>query len=216
MASAYLFAMLAVTPSKSREVALIEPRVEAGPVCFDFRAAPATRELELTRGRKSVVVRITPVFIVDDPEPLRRIAEAGGGIAVLPRSFVEDALTSGVLVEVLPGWSLRTATINAVYRVELGLLAQRACLRRPHDRIPIGTRSQEVRWTSARPARSAADRRRGGLMRRRRARQHSCLRVTTPVAGTPARLATAWPQPKISPTHSTTSGTSWSSRRGSL
>jgi len=87
---------------------------------LDFRAAPATRELELTRGRKSVVVRITPVFTVNDPEPLRRIAEAGGGIAVMPRSFVEDALTSGALVEVLPGWSLRTATINAVYRVELG------------------------------------------------------------------------------------------------
>jgi len=67
-----------------------------------------------------VIVRITPVFTVNDPEPLRRIVEAGGGIAVMPRSFVEDALTSGALVEVLPGWSLRTATINAVYRVELG------------------------------------------------------------------------------------------------
>jgi LysR family transcriptional regulator for bpeEF and oprC len=85
---------------------------------LDFRAAPATRELELTRGGKSVVVRITPVITVNDPEPLRRIAEAGGGIAVIPRSFVEDALTAGALVQVLPGWSLRSGTINAVYRVE--------------------------------------------------------------------------------------------------
>jgi DNA-binding transcriptional LysR family regulator len=54
-----------------------------------------------------------------DPEPLRRIADAGGGTAVMPRSYVEDALTSGALVEVLPGWSLRSTTINAVYRVEL-------------------------------------------------------------------------------------------------
>ena len=87
---------------------------------LDLRGAPATRDLELTRRGKSVVVRITPVFSVNDPAPLRRIAEAGGGIAVMPRSYVEDALTSGALVEVLPGWSLRTTTINAVYRADRG------------------------------------------------------------------------------------------------
>jgi DNA-binding transcriptional LysR family regulator len=76
------------------------------------------RELELTRGGKSVAVRITPVLTANDPEPLRRIAEAGGGIAVMPRSFVEEALTAGALVEVLPEWSLRGGTINAVYRAE--------------------------------------------------------------------------------------------------
>jgi DNA-binding transcriptional LysR family regulator len=67
-----------------------------------------------------VALRITPVLTANDPEPLRRIAEAGGGIAVMPRSFVEDALTSGTLVEVLPEWSLRGGTINAVYRAERG------------------------------------------------------------------------------------------------
>ena len=65
-----------------------------------------------------MTVRITLVFTVNDPEPLRRITEAGGGIAVMPRSFVEDALTAGALVKVLPGWSLRSGTINAVYPVE--------------------------------------------------------------------------------------------------
>jgi len=38
----------------------------------------------------------------------------------MPRSYVEDALTSGALVEVFPGWSLRSSTINAVYRAERG------------------------------------------------------------------------------------------------
>jgi DNA-binding transcriptional LysR family regulator len=87
---------------------------------IDFRAASAMRELELTRGGKSVAVRITPVLTANDPAPLRRIVEAGGAIAVIPRSVVEDALTAGVLVEVLPGWSLRGGTINAVYRAERG------------------------------------------------------------------------------------------------
>jgi DNA-binding transcriptional LysR family regulator len=94
------------------------PKALARHRLLDFRAASAMRELELTRGGKSVAVRITPVLTANDPEPLRRIAEAGGGIAVMPRSFVEDALAAGTLVEVLPGWSLRGGTINAVYRVE--------------------------------------------------------------------------------------------------
>jgi LysR family transcriptional regulator, regulator for bpeEF and oprC len=96
------------------------PKALAGHRLLDFRAASALRELELTRGGKSVAVRITPVLTANDPEPLRRIVEAGGGIAVMPRSFVENALTTGALVEVLPGWSLRGGTINAVYRAERG------------------------------------------------------------------------------------------------
>ena len=96
------------------------PKALAGHRLLDFRAASAMRELELTRGGKSVVVRITPVLTANDPEPLRRIVEAGGGIAVMPRSFVEDALEAGTLVEVLSGWSLRGAMINAVYRAERG------------------------------------------------------------------------------------------------
>ncbi len=87
---------------------------------LDFRAGPGIRELELVRGGKSVTVRIAPVFISNDPEPVRRVAEAGGGIALMPRSFVEMALKTGALVEVLPGWALRGAKVNAVYRVERG------------------------------------------------------------------------------------------------
>jgi LysR family transcriptional regulator, regulator for bpeEF and oprC len=96
------------------------PKALASHRLLDFRAAPAMRDLELTRRGKSVAVRISPVLTANDPEPLRRIVEAGGGIAVMPRSFVEDALSAGALVEVLPGWSLRGGTINAVYRVDRG------------------------------------------------------------------------------------------------
>jgi len=96
------------------------PKALAGHRLLDFRAAPAMRELELKRGGKSAAVRITPVLTANDPEPLRRIVEAGGGIAVMPLSLVEDVLRTGALVEVLPEWSLRGAMINAVYRVERG------------------------------------------------------------------------------------------------
>jgi len=96
------------------------PKALAGHRLLDFRAAPAMRELELKRAGKSVAVRITPVLTANDPEPLRRIVEAGGGIAVMPLSFVEDALKTGALVEVLPAWTLRGGMINAVYRVERG------------------------------------------------------------------------------------------------
>jgi len=87
---------------------------------LDFRAGPTTRALTLTRGGRSVTVRITPVFTSNDPEPLRRIVEAGGGIAAMPRSFIEHALATGALVEVLPGWSLGSATVNAVYAAARG------------------------------------------------------------------------------------------------
>jgi DNA-binding transcriptional LysR family regulator len=87
---------------------------------LDFRAGPATRELTLTRGERRVTTRITPMFTANDPEPIRRVTEAGSGIAAMPRSFIEDSLASGALVEVLPGWSLRGAHVNAVYLAERG------------------------------------------------------------------------------------------------
>jgi len=38
----------------------------------------------------------------------------------MPRSFIEHALATGALVEVLPGWSLGSATVNAVYAAARG------------------------------------------------------------------------------------------------
>jgi DNA-binding transcriptional LysR family regulator len=61
------------------------------------------------RGRE-VEVEPIPRFYADESAPLLKAAEAGLGIACLPRSFAEAALTRGRLVRVLPEWTAGTVT----------------------------------------------------------------------------------------------------------
>ncbi len=67
------------------------------------------------------VHRHQPRLIVDDVGTLRAAAMAGVGCAVLPRLLAHDALETGALQEVLPGWAPVPGVVQAVRASRLGV-----------------------------------------------------------------------------------------------
>ncbi len=66
----------------------------------------------LHRGDTEITVAISPRLISDDVALLRKMAVAGGGIALLPNYVVAGAVCDGSLVRILPEWSPATRTIS--------------------------------------------------------------------------------------------------------
>jgi DNA-binding transcriptional LysR family regulator len=56
-----------------------------------------------------------PRLVTEEICVLREMALAGCGVVELPPLFCRDALTSGRLIELLPGWSLPLLKLHAVY-----------------------------------------------------------------------------------------------------
>jgi len=74
-------------------------------------------------------VRHQPRLVTQSMLALRDAALQGVGVVQLPTMFVADALHSGALVQVLPGWAPRTEIVHAVYASRRGQLpAVRALL----------------------------------------------------------------------------------------
>lgn len=71
--------------------------------------------LDLQRHGEVQPVRCVPSIGIDDPDAVRRVALADGGIAALPEFLVRDDAASGRLVRVLEGWAPPPATIQLVY-----------------------------------------------------------------------------------------------------
>jgi len=67
-------------------------------------------------------VRHQPRYITDDMTALRQAAQEGVGVVQLPCMVVEDALASGKLIDVMPGWVPRGGVIHAVFPSRRGLL----------------------------------------------------------------------------------------------
>lgn len=65
--------------------------------------------------RAEIEVAHPPRLIVNDMMTLRDAAVAGLGCAVLPRLLVHDALQSGALQELLPGWAPAPGIVQAAY-----------------------------------------------------------------------------------------------------
>ncbi len=65
------------------------------------------------RGRQSVSV--SGPFRANHPDALRELAIAGHGIALLPKFVADEALTSGDLIEVLPGKVALGWSVYAIY-----------------------------------------------------------------------------------------------------
>lgn len=63
-----------------------------------------------------------PRYITDDMTALRQAALEGVGVVQLPCMVVEDALASGRLVDVVPGWAPQVGLIHAVFPSRRGLL----------------------------------------------------------------------------------------------
>ena len=74
-------------------------------------------------------VRHQPRLVTQSMLALRDAALHGVGVVQLPSMFVHEALRSGTLVQVLPGWAPRAEIIHAVYASRRGQLpAVRALL----------------------------------------------------------------------------------------
>lgn len=74
-------------------------------------------------------VRHQPRLVTQSMLALRDAALHGVGVVQLPTMFVADALRSGALVQVLPGWAPRPEIVHAVYATRRGQLpAVRAVL----------------------------------------------------------------------------------------
>ncbi|TAN09250.1 MAG: LysR family transcriptional regulator [Burkholderiaceae bacterium] len=132
----------AVLPQEEivRPLALSPHLLVAAPSLLTARP-PITTPADLARlptlalGHSSSALRLTlygpggghaeqhrpPRLIVNDATALRDAALAGVGCAALPRLLVHDALQSGALQEVLPGWAPAPGLIQAAYASREGL-----------------------------------------------------------------------------------------------
>ncbi len=76
-----------------------------------------------------------PRLVVDDASALLQAALAGVGCAVLPRLLAHDALQSGALQELLPGWTAPPGLVQATYASRQGM---RAAVRQLLDALAEG------------------------------------------------------------------------------
>lgn len=76
----------------------------------------------LGHGEQRKRVKIHPKFMGSDLSLLTQLAIADQGIALLPKSFIEDALADGRLVYVLPEWHTAEGIFHAVYASKRGML----------------------------------------------------------------------------------------------
>ena len=98
--------------------------------------SPQVQRWRLQRADGSLVEQAhQPRLVVDDASALLQAALAGVGCAVLPRLLAHDALQSGALQQLLPGWTLPPGAIQAVYASRQG---QRAAVRQLLDALAAG------------------------------------------------------------------------------
>lgn len=69
-----------------------------------------------------VALHHMPKFISNDMISLRSAAVAGVGVVKIPAMFIQEELTNGSLVNVLPEWAPNREIIHAVYPSRRGLL----------------------------------------------------------------------------------------------
>ncbi len=67
-------------------------------------------------------VRHAPRYITDDMTALREAVLRGVGVVQLPCMVVEDDLTAGRLVDILPHWVPRSGVVHAVFPSRRGLI----------------------------------------------------------------------------------------------
>ena len=77
--------------------------------------AAALADLPQLRTRSGKPLRLASRFRVNDLFGVRELAEAGAGIAALPDYVADDALSSGMLVRLLPRIVIAELPVHAVY-----------------------------------------------------------------------------------------------------
>lgn len=90
---------------------------------LDMVPASGTHAWELAGPSKArATIHHAPRLVTDDMIALRDAALRGIGITQLPAMIVDEALTRGALVELLPGWSPRSGIVHVVFPSRRGLL----------------------------------------------------------------------------------------------
>ncbi len=80
-----------------------------------FGHAASGQRWAFRRGEETTTTTIQPVLAMNDYAGLAAALAAGMGIGELPPIVRPDLLASSKLVEVLPGWRLRTETLSMVH-----------------------------------------------------------------------------------------------------
>lgn len=80
-----------------------------------FGHAASGQRWAFRRGDETTTITIQPVLAMNDYAGLAGALAAGAGIGELPPIVKRDLLASGKLVEVMPGWRLRTETLSMVH-----------------------------------------------------------------------------------------------------
>lgn len=119
-------------PLVARRLGLVERAPFASPVYLDLRGAPAqpadlaahdcllvrpsrrAASWRLERGDEVVDVAVSGRVTVNNQGLMRLLAERGLGIGLLTPDLAREALASGRLVRVLPGWTMAPMPIHAV------------------------------------------------------------------------------------------------------
>jgi DNA-binding transcriptional LysR family regulator len=87
-----------------RAGAPVEPEDLATHPCMSYWRESSDESWEFAAAERSVSVRMRGRFRANNPESVASAAIAGLGIALLPAYVCTDALASGQLVKLLPGW----------------------------------------------------------------------------------------------------------------
>jgi DNA-binding transcriptional LysR family regulator len=64
---------------------------------------------------QEVLLKHEPRYVADDLQTLKLAILAGTGIGFLPKDLAKSELQARLLLPVLPGWTLRTAKVHAVF-----------------------------------------------------------------------------------------------------
>lgn len=83
--------------------------------CVLYRAAGEAERWSLSGPLGQVEVAVRGRLSTNDYTHLRELMEAGAGIGLLPEPLAFEALQSGRLVRVLPGWSSKQGELHVVY-----------------------------------------------------------------------------------------------------
>jgi DNA-binding transcriptional LysR family regulator len=94
------------------------------PALFVMRSGvtPQWKITHAKQGREEVIVPLTPRLLGDDIQGLKRAAIAGLGIVAMPGYICRQEVRSGVLRQLLPGWTAGNSTLTALMPYRRGRL----------------------------------------------------------------------------------------------
>ena len=114
---------IVASPALLRARSILRPSDLTGLPSLDFGPAGGEHRWRLFHADGSVAeVRHAPRLVTDDMAQLLHAALAGVGVVKLPSMVADEHITSGRLVNVMPGWTPRSGIVHAVFPSRRGLL----------------------------------------------------------------------------------------------